>query len=365
MREAEARGGAELATDLERAAGRRGGEAHTGPREAAVLDRAATRIERRETVRLAFGGDVHGESNIRRALAAGEDPFASVAPALRGADVAVVNLETTVGRGGVRQPKAFSFRAPNSLLAAAANAGIDVVNLGNNHAWDFGADGLTATLRDVRRAAMTSVGAGRDAAEAYAPAIVDVDGVPVAFVGFSRVGATWTTRAAEARPGVADGFNLWRATSAVREAKRRADIVVVSVHMGRERVSCPTGRDRAFADAMLGAGASIVAGHHPHVVQPVEHRDGKLVAYSLGNLVFDGRTGPRATGVLTVEVTHDGDVLGYEWAAASLVNGIPRAVDADAQAASERTLRELEVACRSRHASVAMRPGRDGGGGEP
>jgi poly-gamma-glutamate synthesis protein (capsule biosynthesis protein) len=322
----------------------------------------ATRAVRRETIRLAFGGDVHGESNIRRALAAGEDPFASVAPWLREADVAIVNLETTVGRGGTRQPKAFSFRAPSSLLDAAATAGVDVVNLGNNHAWDFGADGLAATLGEVRRASMVSVGAGRTAADAYAPAVVDVDGVRVAFLGFSRVTASWATLAAEARAGVAHGFDLLRASSAVREAKRRADVVVVSVHMGRERAACPTTRDRAFADAMLQAGASIVAGHHPHVLQPVEHHDGKLVAYSLGNLVFDGRTGPRATGVLTVEVTRGGDVLAYEWAAASLVSGIPQAVDADAQASSERALRDLEVACRSREAAVAVRPrGRAGG----
>ncbi len=363
MRETEARGGVGLPTAVDASDPGCDGSAWAGSCPGAATEPAVT--QRREIVRLAFGGDVHGESNIRRALAAGENPFASVAPWLREADVAIVNLETTVGSGGTRQPKAFSFRAPSSLLDAAATAGIDVVNLGNNHAWDFGGDGLVATLGEVRRASLMSVGAGRSAADAYAPAIVEVDGVRVAFLGFSRVTASWATLAAEARAGVAHGFDLLRASSAVREAKRRADVVVVSVHMGRERAACPTTRDRAFADVMLEAGASIVAGHHPHVLQPIEHRDGKLVAYSLGNLVFDGRTGPRPTGVLTVEVTRGGDVLRYEWAAASLVSGIPQAVDVDAQASSERALRELEVACRSREGAVAMRPRGNAGGIEP
>lgn len=307
----------------------------------------ATAPARAPTITLAFGGDVHGESAIRAALGRGEDPFAAVASSLARADVALVNLETTVGRGGRPRAKAFDFRAPASLLDAAASAGIDVVGLANNHAVDFGHLGMLSTIAAAHDAGLRPVGAGRDATAAYAPAIVEVDGVRVAFVGLSRVDTDWRVLAGDDRAGIADGFAVERASVAVRSARAQANVVVVTAHMGRERARCPSPRERAFVAAMFSAGATIVAGHHPHVLQPIEHDDGTLVAYSLGNLVFDGGGAPgtTTTGVLTVEVDRDGRVRDHRWDAARIVDGIPRAIPETEQQAERDALERLRLAC--------------------
>jgi len=279
-------------------------------------------------IRLAFGGDVHGQSSIRDTLAAGKNPFAELAPTLRAADLAMINLETVIGNAGVPESKRFVFRAPASLLGAAFDAGIDVVSLGNNHAWDYGQAGLLATLGHVERAGLRAVGAGADAARANAPVVLDIEGVRVAVLGFSRVGIDWRTQARPGRPGTADGFALADTDLAIAAAARAADIVVVSVHMGSELRACPTARDRDFVERSFAAGASIIVGHHPHVLQGIELQDGKLVAYSLGNLVFDAHGHhARTTGILVVTASADGRVLEYAWEPARIVGDIPIALD--------------------------------------
>jgi len=278
-------------------------------------------------IRLAFGGDVHGQSSIRDTLATGGNPFAELAPTLRAADLAMINLETVIGHAGRPESKRFVFRAPPSLLGAAVDAGVDVVSLGNNHAWDYGQAGLLATLGHVERTGLRAVGAGADGARANAPVVLEIGGVRVAVLGFSRVGIDWHTQAGPGRPGTANGFALADTDLAIASAARAADIVVVSVHMGSERRACPTARDRDFVERSFAAGASIIVGHHPHVLQGIELHGGKLVAYSLGNLVFDAHGHhARTTGVLVVTANADGRVLEYEWEPARIVGDVPIAL---------------------------------------
>ena len=294
-----------------------------------------------DVVTLAFGGDVHGELHVRWTLEAGRNPFDGVAPLLSAADLAIVNLETVVAIRGRAQPKRYVYRAHPMLLRAASEAGIDVVNLANNHAWDLGEAGLLSTLDAVAEAGLRAVGGGRDRAEAEAPALIDVRGTTVAIVGVGRVGPMRGARAQPGRPGITSGFDAPRMIAAVEAAADRADVVVVTVHLGRERRSCPQPDDRRFVEALLDAGASVVVGHHPHRIQPIEHADGTLVAYSIGNLVFDARDPEgRRTGVLTVSVQRDGTVLDYAWHPAVIVDGAPTLLDGDA---SEAELAQLSA----------------------
>ena len=288
-------------------------------------------------VRVGLAGDVHGERQIGDVLRAGDNPLGHVAPLLSGLDVAAVNLETPAGRPGTPQAKEFVFLAPPELLTALASSGVDVVSLANNHALDHGAGTLLDTIERARAAGLAVVGAGADAAEAYSPAYLEVRGRTVAFVGLSRVVPPgWAATAS--RPGVASAYDERAALGAVRAARARSDAVVVLVHWGIELDRCP-GRDLVrFADALHAAGASVVAGHHPHVLQGVDARPSRVTAYSLGNFVwYHDRPPSDVTGVLEVALD-DGGVDATFHPARIGADGSPRPATGDDADAIRRSV---------------------------
>lgn len=269
-------------------------------------------------VTIAFAGDVHGEPPIENVLAEGDNPLESVAALLGAADIAVVNLETAIGTSGVAADKTYTFQADPSLADALASAGVDVVNLANNHGLDFGHDAAEETVALVGEAGMRAVGYGADAEEAYTPALFDVDGRTVAVLGITRVLPSRGWEAGADRAGMASAYDPEPAIAAVRAASAQADHVVVTIHWGRERMTCPDGEQVALARAFAAAGADAVVGHHPHVLQGVVDVDGTLVAHSLGNFVFYAtRAEQRRTGVLTVTLGEEG-VAGYRWDPATI-----------------------------------------------
>jgi len=236
-------------------------------------------------------------------------PWASVGATLRRADLSLANLECAVTRRGRAQAKQYVFRGrPEALRAMRAQAGIDVVNLANNHTGDFGDRGLLDTLRAVRSVGMTPVGAGTTEAAAYRPRVVQRLGLRVAFVGFSTT-LPFEFRAVGGNPGTAWGF-ADRVRQSVRRARRSADVVVATFHWGLELAPREAARERALAQVALRAGATAVIGAHPHVLQPVRRPAGRLVAPSLGNFVFGAGTRATATtGILIAELGR-GRVMG-------------------------------------------------------
>jgi poly-gamma-glutamate synthesis protein (capsule biosynthesis protein) len=166
-------------------------------------------------------------------------------------------------------------------------SGFTVLAVANNHAYDQGAAGLAETLEHLRAAGLVAVGAGPTRTEAEAPKIVQARGLKVAFLGFTALfNANLNGRPGE--PWVCP-LDPDRAVAAVRRARGLADAVVVSLHWGVEYSHDPTPRQRELAGRLAEAGADLILGHHPHVLQPVEmiERNGRrtLVAYSLGNFV--------------------------------------------------------------------------------
>ena len=273
----------------------------------------ARRPRSRGAATIALAGDVHAEAPIRAVLNRGANPFAGMSEQLRSADLAMVNVETAVSRRGTPAAKSFAFRAPGSLWRALAAAGVDVVTLANNHSLDYGPLALADTIRGARRAGLAVVGAGRDPSEAYAPALLERDGRTVAFVGLSRVLPSPSWEAARGRPGVASALNEQVALASVRAAARVSDRVVVSIHWGEELHRCPGAEQQALAARLVDAGADVVAGHHPQVLQGISRRADALIGYSLGNFAFYARDeATRATGVLTAAIPARGRV-GYEF----------------------------------------------------
>jgi poly-gamma-glutamate capsule biosynthesis protein CapA/YwtB (metallophosphatase superfamily) len=275
---------------------------------------------------LAAVGDVTFGANVGAAIDAQGPgyPWLAVARVLRHADLASANLEGVVSTRGEPVPdKQYHFRGPPSALAAAARlGGIDLFTVANNHSLDYGADAFLDTLRYAHEDGLLTVGGGATLAEARRPALVSLGGLRLAVLGYSDVLPTGFTAGPDtAGTAPADPAEI---AADVRAARKRADVVVVWFHWGVERDTQPTARQQALADAALGAGASVVLGAHPHVLQPIETRGRKLVAWSLGNFVFGANSpGTERTGILLVRLDTRG-VTGYTLRPATIVGIQPR-----------------------------------------
>ena len=224
-------------------------------------------------------------------------------------DLTVINLECAPSALGAPEPKDYVFRCPPESLPSLQANGIEVANLGNNHSGDFGKEALVDGRDNLIDAGVAPVGAGRDAAEAGAPAILDIAGWKVAVLGFGGIFPNDSWVATEDLAGMSDGDDIESMVAAVEEAADLADLVVVAAHWGVELDTTPRPDDVERAVAMIGAGADIIFGHHPHRLQPLDVVDGKPVFWSLGNFVWPNfSSAGSTTAVARVMVAPDGTI---------------------------------------------------------
>jgi poly-gamma-glutamate capsule biosynthesis protein CapA/YwtB (metallophosphatase superfamily) len=247
-------------------------------------------------VRLALAGDTMLGRKVAERLAT-EPPESLVSPAVaaacREADLFVLNLECCISDRGERWPdpeKPFFFRAPPRAVETLLHLGVDCVSLANNHALDFGAVALLDTLDQLETAGIRHVGAGRDLEAARAPTVLEAAGLRLGIVAVSDHPEDFA--AAPSRPGIAFadlsiGVPGWL-TDLVRNLAAEVDVVVVTPHWGPNMTSAPVPYVRDAAETLMGAGASLIAGHSAHVVHGVSG----AVIYDLGDFVDDYAVDP-------------------------------------------------------------------------
>ncbi|MDP2586893.1 MAG: CapA family protein [Candidatus Komeilibacteria bacterium] len=214
-------------------------------------------------------------------------PFAKLTDFLSDADLTFGNLETAITPGRRVETGEFMFRADAESATALKRAGFDIVSLANNHSPNFGAKGLEDTFKYLNDAGVKYVGAGNNQEEANQPVYLTTNGLTLAFLAYNDddvVPAGY--EAGQSRAGTAF-MRIEAMQQAVTAAKAETDFVIVSMHSGTEYVSKGNSSQIAFARGAIDAGAELVIGHHPHVVQNVEKYNGKYIFYSLGNFIFD------------------------------------------------------------------------------
>lgn len=256
-------------------------------------------------------GDVNlgdGPANRMAAYGAGY-PWEKVGDYLRAADIAFANLECAVSNRGTPESKKYTFRgSPSALKAARTDGGIDVVSCANNHTRDFGTVALSDTLKYLKQFGIARAGAGKDLADAHAPAILTRDGLKVAFLAYSTIEDNlWGATAS--RGGVASAFPVSRMKKEIARAKKKADVVVVSFHWGIELAPSPEAEQVMLGKAAIDAGADVILGHHPHRLQKIVRYKRALLDYSLGNFVFAPPATPdvnKQTLVLSVDLSGRG-----------------------------------------------------------
>ncbi len=245
--------------------------------------------EARASSTILFAGDVMLSRGVAgEVVRRGGDyafPFRLIASTTAPASFFLGNLEGPLSEGGKDMGNPYSFRAAPRFVEGLLFAGFDAVTLANNHIFDWGREALRDTVGILHNADIHTVGAGRNEEEANAPLIVDLPGARVAFVGYTNLNPkSYEAQGDRAGTSNSDAEVL---LAAVRRLHREADVVVVTVHWGQEYRTRATDAQRAFGEQLIDAGADLVVGHHPHVVEELQQYHGGWIAYSLGNFVFD------------------------------------------------------------------------------
>lgn len=212
--------------------------------------------------------------------------FEKIASRLREADLTICNFESCISTMGAPiKKKQFTFRCNPRTIEALKYAGIDAVNLANNHAGDYGRDALRDTLKYLEKENMPYFGAVKRAPEPDRGVVLERNGVKVGFLGFTSVFPKqfWFGKKA---PGLVSSWPEDGLAERIRELRKRADVVVVSFHWGNENMFYPDINQIYLARFALDKGADIVIGHHPHVMEGIEIYKGKPILYSMGNFIF-------------------------------------------------------------------------------
>lgn len=246
-------------------------------------------------VRLVAVGDIMMHSDVKKAALQSPDQkeagfpslWADVAPILKDSDIAFGNLETPVAPRTGKPGVPFQFNAPEGLPKALRESGFSVLSTANNHAFDQGDKGVLETLDRLKAEGIVTLGSGKDQAQAEQPAIIEKNGIKIAFLAFTDLfNVDLNRRAMEpwVRP-----LNLEPAMAAIKAVRPQAEVVIVSLHWGNEYQHDPTQRQRDIAKGLVGAGADLIIASHPHVLQPIEPMEAGgrkgIVAYSLGNFI--------------------------------------------------------------------------------
>lgn len=297
-------------------------------------------------VTITFAGDASFEGVTEQVAANPTAVLSGIAPALGDADLTIVNLEAALGKAGSPQDKTFTFRVPAEVTETLSSAGVDVATMANNHGLDFGQAGLQESLRIEQTSGFPIIGVGQNADEAYAPFVTEINGQRIGIVAASDViddnlRSTWI--ATDAQPGLASAEEAQQARLAeeVRSVRPTVDTLVVYLHFGVEKETCPNTRQKDLVALMVDAGADIVVGSHTHRLQGVGYRGDQLVAYGLGNFVFKaGSPAGNNSGILTATATGR-RIDGFRWRPAVISGGIPSLLTGSAEASAQSAMDEL------------------------
>jgi len=223
-------------------------------------------------------------------------PFELAGDFIRMQDVSFCNFEGSMSSRGKPVAKEINFRADSAFVEVLKHPGFDVVSLANNHVLDYGRDALLDTRRIFIENGFVVTGAGKDSIEASLPAIIEKNGLQLAFLGYVTVPQVGIRYRGDL-PGPAFPDTA-RMRDQLTRLRKEADIVVVSFHWGTEYVPHPTPDQVALARFCIDHGADLVLGHHPHVLQSIEKYKEKFIIYSLGNFVFDQHRQPQRESMI-------------------------------------------------------------------
>jgi poly-gamma-glutamate synthesis protein (capsule biosynthesis protein) len=245
-------------------------------------------------------GDVMLDRGIERAIIKHDIhyPFERIKDFTSNFDLAFCNLECPISEQGVSSGKIYCFRADTAYFAGPRNAGFNIYCLANNHIIDWGLSACFDTRDRIERESLYTVGIYKTGERPCEPLIISTNGLVFAF--FAYLGAPLRNLAwPENKPGPAQA-PIDSITLAIQNVREHVDFIIVSFHWGLEYIHIPNKQQIEWAHCVIDAGADLVIGHHPHVLQSIEHYRNRVILYSLGNFVFDQhKSYQRRTGIFS------------------------------------------------------------------
>jgi poly-gamma-glutamate synthesis protein (capsule biosynthesis protein) len=271
-----------------------------------------------DAVTIGFAGDILFDDNYAVGNAfkmAGNTTEGVVGQSLlekmRSADIMMVNNEFPYSNGGVpTEDKTYTFRARPETASILNDMGVDIVGLANNHAYDYGEQALVDSFNALKNVGVTYVGAGNNIEEASHPVYyITKSGMKIAVIcatQIERLDNPDTKAATETSPGVFRCLNDALLLEKVREAREENAYVIVFIHWGTESTSEIDYLQADQAKEIVDAGANLIIGAHPHVLQKIDYINGVPVVYSLGNYIFNSKT--QDTGMILTTLHINGTV---------------------------------------------------------
>lgn len=280
--------------------------ANTPDSETAQSDETAEpAVEPTEPVTLVFTGDVLlsdyvlNNYNSKGISGVVSDDLLSE---LQQADLTIINNEFPFSTRGSQAPdKQFTFRVDPSYVSVLTDMGVDIAGLANNHVLDYGSDALLDTFDTLDAAGIDYMGAGVDMDRASRLITREIGGMTFGFLAASRVIPVVSWDVANASPGVFTTYDPARLVAAIEAARSQCDYLTVMVHWGIERDAYPQEYQTQLARQYIDAGADLIIGAHPHVLQGIDYYQDKPVCYSLGNFIFNQEIPRTAIVKVTVE----------------------------------------------------------------
>lgn len=255
----------------------------------AVILMSGGKAVRQQTVTFAAVGDVLFARGVGKQIEKhGADwLFGRVKSTISHADIAFCNLECPLSLRGVPRRRRYLFRADPKYAKTLRANGFDVVSVANNHTLDYGREALTDTIAALKSAGLTPVGAGNNRTEALDLKIIRCKSLKIGFLAYSDMPSDGVVRLSD-KPTIA-GLEPDELQQQIKAAIRRCDTLVVSLHFGVEYMKGPTEHQQQISRRCIDAGADLVIGHHPHVLQPTEVYKSRPIIYSAGGFVWDSR----------------------------------------------------------------------------
>ena len=259
------------------------------------------------SVTLSFAGDVHFSELVLQnydkngILAIVDDEMLSH---MQKSDLFMLNHEFVFSnRGEAMEDKEYTLKNDPKYVNILQELGTDVVGIANNHILDFGQEAFLDTLDTLDGANIPYAGGGRNLSEASAPVVQTINGQTFAIFAATRVSPSANWYAGKNHPGILQTYDATTLNKEIEDANGKYDHVIVFVHWGVERVEIPEDYQRSLAKGYIDAGADLIIGAHPHILQGFEYYKGVPICYSLGNYLFGNRTGE----TLLLNTTFDSD----------------------------------------------------------
>jgi poly-gamma-glutamate synthesis protein (capsule biosynthesis protein) len=278
-------------------------------------------------------GDILLDRNVRLEIEKNgiHYPFEKTKEFISQHDIAFFNLECPLADStdGFPINKKHSFRGDTSYIKAIKEAGFTIASVANNHTIDYGKNALLQTIENLQQNEIFAVGGGKNQKAAFAPLLFEIKGesfAVFAVLEFLLEGTTFTENTAY--PAFAQ---INRLCDSIEKYQDKVDHILVSFHWGVENAKIPHSRQKEYAHKVIDAGADLVIGHHPHILQGIEVYKEKIILYSLGNFIFDNTGKLHNQSAIFSCVFQDGQLKNPQLIPVKIINTRPEIADEKTQ----------------------------------